>query len=81
MAIMVTITILGLSILVFYENLYLNLLQGGADSLEAMLSSVVQMAIGLVLIILALALVRLGYRNISNVRRGSETPAAEPGDD
>ncbi|MGM0388667.1 carbon starvation CstA family protein [Natrinema limicola] len=81
MAIMVTITILGLSILVFYENLYLNLLQGGADSLEAILSSVVQMAIGLVLIVLALALVRLGYRNISNVRRGPETPAAEPGDD
>ncbi|TMT87220.1 carbon starvation protein A [Haloterrigena sp. H1] len=81
MAIMVTITILGLSILVFYENLYLNLLQGGAGSLEAMLSSAVQMVIGLVLIVLALALVRLGYRNISNVRRGPETPAAEPGDD
>ncbi|SDC90627.1 carbon starvation protein A [Natrinema hispanicum] len=81
MAIMVVITILGLSILVFYENLYLNLLQGGAGSLEAMLSSAVQMVIGLVLIVLALALVRLGYRNISNVRRGPETPAAEPGDD
>jgi len=81
MAIMVTITILGLSILVFYENLYLNLLQGGAGSLEAMLSSAVQMVIGLVLIVLALALVRIGYRNISNVRRGRETPAAEPGDD
>ena len=81
MAIMVTITILGLSILVFYENLYLNLLQGGAGSTEAMLSSVVQMILGLVLIGLALALVRLGYRNISSVRRGPEAPAAEPGDD
>ena len=81
MAVMVTITVLGLAILVFYENLYLNLLQGGAGSLEAMLSSAVQMIIGLVLIVLALALVRLGYRNISSVRRGPETPAAEPGDD
>ncbi|PGF16984.1 carbon starvation protein A [Natrinema sp. CBA1119] len=81
MAIMVTITVLGLSILVFYENLYLNLLEGGAETTEAMISSGVQMALGLVLIGLALALVRLGYKNIRTVRRGPETPAAEPGDD
>jgi len=81
MAIMVTITVLGLSILVFYENLYLNLLEGGAETTEAMISSGVQMALGLVLIGLALALVRLGYKNIQTVRRGPETPAAEPGDD
>ncbi|WP_265108450.1 carbon starvation CstA family protein [Halosolutus halophilus] len=80
MAIMVTITILGLSILVFYENLYLNLIQGGAGTTEATISSIVQMGIGLVLIGLALALVRLGYRNIRDVRRGPEAPAA-PGDD
>jgi len=70
MAIMVTITVLGLSILVFYENLYLNLLEGGAETTEAMISSGVQMALGLVLIGLALALVRLGYKNIQTVRRG-----------
>ncbi len=81
MAIMVTITVLGLLILVFYENLYLNLLQGGAGSLEGAISSGVQMILGLVLIGLALALVRLGYRNISRVRREPSTPAAEPGDD
>ncbi|MFC4543134.1 carbon starvation protein A [Halosolutus amylolyticus] len=80
MAVMVTITILGLSILVFYENLYLNLIQGGAGTTEATISSIVQMGIGLVLIGLALALVRLGYRNIQDVRRGPEAPAA-PGDD
>ncbi|MDF9744174.1 carbon starvation CstA family protein [Natrinema salsiterrestre] len=81
MAIMVTITILGLSILVFYENLYLNLIQGGAGTFGAQASAVVQMALGLVLIGLALALVRLGYNNIQTVRRGPESPAAEPSDD
>ncbi len=81
MAIMVTITVLGLLILVFYENLYLNLLQGGAGSIEGQLSAGVQMILGLVLIGLALALVRLGYRNISRVRREPGAPAAEPSDD
>ena len=80
MAIMVTITIFGLSVLIFYENLYQNLIMGGAETTEAFISSIVQMGIGLVLITLALALVRLGYRNIRNVRGGPETPAA-PGDD
>ena len=80
MAVMVVITILGLSVLVFYENLYLNLLLGGAETTEATISAAVQMIIGLVLMILALALVRLGYRNIRDVRGGPETPAA-PGDD
>ncbi|ELY76800.1 carbon starvation CstA family protein [Natrinema pallidum] len=81
MAIMVVITVLGLSILVFYENLYLNLIQGGAETVGAMISSGVQMLLGLVLIGLALALVRLGYKNIRTVRRGPEPSAVEPGDD
>ncbi|ADB61857.1 carbon starvation protein CstA [Haloterrigena turkmenica DSM 5511] len=81
MAIMVTITVLGLSWLVFYENLYTNLIQGGAGSTSAVISSGVQMVLGLVLIGLALALVRLGYKNIQSVRSGPETPAAEPSDD
>ncbi|RZH68264.1 carbon starvation CstA family protein [Natrinema altunense] len=81
MAIMVTITVLGLSILVFYENLYLNLIQGGAATVGATISSGVQMLLGLVLIGLALALVRLGYKNIRTVRRGPEPSAVEPGDD
>ncbi|MFC7213381.1 carbon starvation protein A [Saliphagus sp. GCM10025334] len=80
MAIMVTITVLGLSWLAFYENLYVNLLNGGAETTEAVVSSAVQMVLAIVLITLALMLVRLGYKNISRVRRGPETPAA-PGDD
>ena len=80
MAVMVVITITGLSYLVFYENLYLNLLMGGATTTEATISAVVQGALGLTLIILALALVRIGYGNIRDVRGGPETPAA-PGDD
>ncbi|WP_339102578.1 carbon starvation CstA family protein [Haloterrigena salinisoli] len=81
MAIMVTITVLGLSILVFYENLYLNLIQGGAGTFGEQISAGVQMVLGLVLIGLALALVKLGYENIRSVRSGPERPAAEPGDD
>ncbi len=80
MAIMVTITVFGLSILVFYENLYLNLILGEAATTEATISAAVQMILGLVLIGLALALIRLGYKNIRDVRGGPETPAA-PSDD
>jgi carbon starvation protein len=39
------------------------------------------MVLAVVLITLALLLVRLGYRSISEARGGPETPAAEPGDD
>ena len=87
MAVMVSITILGLLWLIFYENLYSNLYlhyTGGLEeplAAEAIASSVVQMALGLVLIGLALALVRLGYRNIRGVRSGTGTPTAEPSDD
>jgi len=81
MAIMTTITVLGLAWLAFYENLYLNLVQGGAETGEAMISSAVQMVLAIVLITLALLLVRLGYRSITEARKGPQTPAAEPGDD
>ena len=81
MAIMATITILGLAWLAFYENLYLQILQGGAESTSAALSSGVQIVLALVLIGLALALIRLGYGSITDARRQSETPAAEPSDD
>ncbi len=80
MAIMVVITILGLSILVFYENLYLNLIMGEAATTEATISAAVQAILGFVLITLALALVRIGYKNIRDVRGGPETPVA-PSDD
>ncbi len=81
MAIMATITILGLAWLAVYENLYLQILQGGAESPSAVLSSSVQIVLALVLIGLALALIRLGYGSITDARRQSETPAAEPSDD
>ena len=81
MAIMTTITVLGLSWLAFYENLYVNLIQGGAETLEGTISAAVQMVLAIVLITLALLLVRLGYRSITEARKGPEAPAAEPGDD
>ncbi len=81
MALMVIITVLGLSILVFYENLYLNLLQGGAETTEAVISAGVQIVLGLTLIILALALVRLGYQNLADIRSRPDRPAVEPSDD
>jgi carbon starvation protein len=87
MAIMTVTTILALAWLVFYENLYSNLFlhfTGGLEEPlagEAIASSIVQMALGLVLIGLALGLVRLGYQNIQQVRYSSEAPAVEPSDD
>ncbi|RLM40034.1 carbon starvation protein A [Haloarcula sp. Atlit-120R] len=81
MAIMTTITILGLSWLAFYSNLYQNLIQGGADGTAAIASSTVQMVLALVLIGLALALVKKGYDNISTVRDRGPAGAVEPGDD
>ena len=81
MAVMVTITVLGLTWLAFYQNLYTNLIGGGADTLGAQISSVTQMILALVLIGLALSLVKIGLGNIRSVRGGGETPAAEPSDD
>jgi len=80
MAVMTTITVLGLSWLAFYTNLYQNILQGGASG-SALVSSVVQMVLAIVLISLALALVKKGYDNISTVRERGSTTAAEPSDD
>ena len=87
MAVMTTITILGLSWLAFHDNLYVKFIKdGGADlSTVAAASAVVQIVLAVVLIVIALALVRMGYRNIQRVRRGRGTPVAdggeEPGDD
>ncbi|MFC5277418.1 carbon starvation protein A [Halorubrum rubrum] len=80
MAVMVTITVLGLLWLAVFQNLYLNLIQGGAGTLGAQISSVVQIVLALVLVGLALSLLRLGYGNLKSVRGGSR-PTAEPGDD
>ncbi|MFB6268697.1 MAG: carbon starvation CstA family protein, partial [Halobacterium sp.] len=81
MAIMVTITVLGLSWLALYSNLYQSLIQGGAEGTAAIASSVVQMVLAFVLIGLALSLVKKGYENISTVRERGGAAAAEPSDD
>jgi carbon starvation protein len=80
MAIMTTITVLGLGYLALYSNLYQNIIQGGASG-AALASSVVQMVLAIVLISLALALVKKGYENISTVRDTGGPAPAEPSDD
>ncbi len=81
MAIMVTITVLGLAWIAFYENLYQAIIQGGAEGAGDLISSSVRVALGLVLIGLALALVKKGYDNISTVRDRAGGTAVEPSDD
>ncbi|MFB6235883.1 MAG: carbon starvation protein A [Halopenitus sp.] len=81
MAIMTTITVIGLAWLAFYSNLYQNIIQGGAADTAALISSVVQMVLALVLIGLALSLVRKGYDNITEAREGHAVDRAEPSDD
>jgi len=81
MAIMTTITVLGLAWLAFYSNLYQNLIQGQAEGVSSIASAVVQMVLALALIYIALSLVRMGYQNIQSVRDETGGVAAEPGDD
>ncbi|ERH03405.1 MAG: carbon starvation protein, putative membrane protein [Halorubrum sp. J07HR59] len=81
MAIMATITILGLAWLALYENLYTQILQGSAEITSADISSGVQIVLAFVLIGLALALIRMGYESITNTRQETETPAADLNDD
>ncbi|PSQ54618.1 carbon starvation protein A [Halobacteriales archaeon SW_8_68_21] len=80
MAVMTTITVLGLAWLAFYSNLYQNLIQGGAEGFSSIASSVVQMVLAIVLIYIALSLVKMGYDNIRSVRDTGGV-AVEPGDD
>jgi carbon starvation protein len=80
MVLMVVITVLGLSWIAFKEQLYDQLIMGGASGLGAQISVVVRVLLALVLLYLALSLVKIGYDNISDVRGGSgATP--EPSDD
>ncbi|MBP1986798.1 carbon starvation CstA family protein [Halolamina salifodinae] len=81
MALMVSITVLGLSWVAFKEQLYDQLIMGGASGLGAQISASVRIVLALVLIYLALSLVKIGYENISTVRGGGGQPAAEPSDD
>ncbi|WP_135829902.1 carbon starvation CstA family protein [Halorussus halobius] len=78
MAIMSTITILALVYLQYYQNLYQGIILG--ESSFALWSLALQIAIGTVLIVLALALLRKGYGNIQNARGDvSAAPATDGG--
>ncbi|GGL47953.1 carbon starvation CstA family protein [Halocalculus aciditolerans] len=73
MALMTVVTICALIYLEFYQNLYLGLIMG--QSSTAAWSLILQIVIGTALIILALALVRKGYANIQEARRGRNVAA------
>ena len=66
MALMSTITILALVYLQYYQNLYQGIILGESET--ALWSLGLQIAIGTVLIGLALALLRKGYGNIQQAR-------------
>ncbi len=80
MALMVVITILAFSWIAFKEQLYDQLIQGGASGLGAQISASVRVVLALVLMYLALSLVKIGYENISTVR-GGRGASPEPSDD
>ncbi|WP_410766190.1 carbon starvation protein A [Haloferax sp. DFSO60] len=81
MALMTTITTLGLLWLVFHDNIYAKFMNGEwmADAgIFAILSSVVQIVIALVLIYLALSLAKMGYDNIQDARDSSGGSGGRP---
>ena len=80
MAIMVTITVLGLAWLAFFQNIYQTIIVDGASGVQ-LFATVVQSLLALVLIGLALALVKKGYDNIGTVRDRGPAGVVEPGDD
>jgi carbon starvation protein len=81
MAVMTTITVLGLLWLALYQNLYVKFIQGNPTELGtmAMLSAVVQIVLALVLIGIALSLVRIGVSNIQEARSGTGAIVADGG--
>lgn len=82
MALMATITVVGLLWVAGYQVAYVQLLdaswRAGATGLE-IAASVTQIVLALVLVGLALALIQLGYGNIRSTR-GQETVAADGGE-
>ncbi|XVH32850.1 carbon starvation protein A [Haloferacaceae archaeon DSL9] len=83
MALMVAITVIGLSYLAFYQNLYQGIIVGGASGIT-LVSTAVQIVLAVVLIGLALSLVKMGYTNIKRTRDRPGAVAAdggEPSDD
>ncbi|WP_224270647.1 carbon starvation CstA family protein [Haloprofundus salinisoli] len=84
MVVMVIITVLGLSWIAFYDNLYAKFLNSewmASASILEILAGVTQVVIALTLIYLALSLVKLGYENVRKVRQEPGTGEFTPGDD
>ncbi|WP_137284137.1 carbon starvation CstA family protein [Halorussus salinisoli] len=82
MALMGSITVLGLGWLAFHDNLYVKFIQSSPAemTIAQTLSAITQMVLALVLIGLALSLIRMGYRNIQQVRGARGTPVADGGE-
>ena len=81
MAIMVTITVLGLGWIGLHDNLYVKFIQGElAGGTAATVSAVTQIVLSLVLIYLALSLVKMGYENIQETREGAGTVTTDGGE-
>jgi carbon starvation protein len=84
MAIMTTVTVTALIYLQLYQNFYQKFVLGNwgeaGATLGNQLSVGLQIAIGLVLIYLALSLVRIGYGNIKRARGSRSAVATDGGD-
>ncbi|MFC4359434.1 carbon starvation protein A [Halobium salinum] len=83
MALMVTITVLGLLWLAVYDNIYTKFVLGewgeAGATVAAQLSAVVQIVLALTLIGIALSLVYMGVTNITEVRRAGGQAVADGG--
>ncbi|UPV75658.1 carbon starvation protein A [Halorussus limi] len=81
MAVMGTITVLGLGWLAFHDNLYVKFIQGSVNDMTMVqtLSAITQMVLALVLIYLAVSLIRIGYGNIKEARSGAGVAATDGG--
>ncbi|KTG19989.1 carbon starvation CstA family protein [Haloferax profundi] len=83
MALMVTITSLGLLWLAIHDNIYAKFLNPewmASATTVSMISAVVQIILAFTLIYLALSLAKMGYENIQDVR-GSSSGHVTPNDD
>lgn len=83
MAVMTVITILGLSWLAFHDNLYVKFIKDGGTQMTGVqtASAVVQIVLAVVLIGISLSLVKMGWENIREVRRGRGTAVADGGEE
>ncbi|MFB6154637.1 MAG: carbon starvation CstA family protein, partial [Haloferacaceae archaeon] len=81
MAVMATITTLGLLWVGLHDNLYVKFIQGGGQDLTMVqtLSAVTQIVLSLVLIYIGLSIIWLGYENIQKVRGGVGATATDGG--